>query len=493
MRIRSTLGMTLLALCVAAPLAPAQSSIDLSGSWSLTGQDRQGAYTGRAVATQAADGTLTVRLEWTYDADPSRKGAARIEGRLKGLTVRGRRIVDTSVTGVLDGAGGQSWDVTYGVSLSLVPNQSGSRVRGLAGRYDKPHGRDRMSDHDPSGGQPPTPPPPAGQDALTVPAKVMAVPGTPEAGWQAVTVRVEGSAAQLSLTGPGRLLRGGQPLLESGQSVELAAGEHALKLEGTADGEVTVSLARAGQVVTSAKSAVTVERLYLLLFGYQGAEVDYLPGDLGKTVQNIVPHLGQGYARVEDGESYDQSKIDAALNDPNTPRKVLIDWSTSRDDLFAYIKRGTVRGLTWGSHGYMEPWPGCPDEELDLFESRVWSCVAGAPQSGDAKNFVREFREALARSIETHGKLDFILMHSCCTGGIGSYREEVWDYITASTKTRAVARFGEPLPTWDKLRYQSFDALRDQVGFMQTYDGPSYFGWWDVSWGPIRNSLQPGR
>src|SRR5690606_21392483 len=141
---------------------------------------------------------------------------------------------------------------------------------------------------------------PAGQDALTVPAKVMAVPGTPEAGWQAVTVHVEGAAAQLSLTGPGRLLRGGQPLLESGQSVELAAGEHALKLEGTADGEVTVSLARAGQVVTSAKSAVTVERLYLLLFGYQGAEVDYLPGDLGKTVQNIVPHLGQGYARVED-------------------------------------------------------------------------------------------------------------------------------------------------------------------------------------------------
>jgi hypothetical protein len=485
-RIRPSFALALLALCAAAPVE-AQSLVDVSGAWSLTGQDRQGAYTGRATATQAADGAVVIQLTWVYDADPTKKGAARIEGKLKGLTLRGRRTVDGSVVGSIGGQAGQSWDVTYGVSLGLSPNGHGSRLRGLSGRYDKPHGRDRLADHDPSGGTPPPPPPPppAGQDTVSAPPQVMAVPGTPEAGWQAVTVRIQGAPAQLRVDGPARLLRGGIPVVTGGAALELPAGEHALKLEGMADGEVTISLQRAGQTVASARSAVTVERLYLLLFGYQGAEVDYLEGDLGKTVQNVVPHLGSGYVRVEDGKSYDQAKIDAAINAPHTPRKVLVDWATTREDLFAYLKRGTVRGISWGSHGYMEPWPGCPDAELDLFESRVWSSAFANPATGDAKNFMREWRDALEASFATHGKLDFVLMHSCCTGGIGSYRDEVWHYINSDTKSRAVARFGEPLPTWDKLR--------SRVGFLQTYDGPSYFGMWDVSWSSIRNSLQPGR
>ena len=477
-----------LALALAAP-ALAQG-VDISGSWTLEGQDRLGAYRGTATATQLPDRTVTIKLEWSYVQNADQKGSARIEGRLTGLTLRGRRIAETGAVGSISGEAGKTWNITYGVNLS-APNQHGSRLRLVSGRWDKPHGRDRLSNHDPSGGQPP--PPPGGEDRLEVPARVMAVPGTPDAGHQPVTVRVVGSAAELRLEGPGRLLRGGQPALEAGATLQLAAGEHAFKLEGTADGEVALSLVRGGAVAASARSAVTVERLYLLLFGYQGPEVHYLEGDLGKTVSNIVPHLGAAYVKVEDGKSYDQSKIDAALNDPNTPRKVVVDWSTSRADLFAYLKRGTVRGLTWGSHGYMEPWPGCPDSELDMFESRVWSALPTDPTFNESKNFVRELRAALARSTETHGKLDFALLHSCCTGGIGSYRDEVWNYTNADTRSRAIARFGEPLPTWEKLRYTSFNALQDQVSYVKTYDGPSYFGFADVSWNAIRGSLKPGQ
>ena len=490
MRIRPLLA--LLALGLAAP-ALAQTTVDIGGSWSLEGKDARGDYKGNATATQAADGTVSIQLSWTYVADPAQKGAARIEGRIKGLTLRGRRITDASVTGVIGGQGAQTFDITYGVSLNLVP-QNGSRLRAISGRFDKPRGRDRFFDHDPSGGQPPPPPPPpSGQDRIELPTQVMAVPGTPEAGHQALTVRVVGSPAQLSVAGPGRVLRGAQALVESGAAVELPVGDHALKLEGKADGEVTLSLARGGQPAASARTTVTVERLYLLLFGYQGAEVDDLEGDLGKTVQNIIPHLGQGYTRVEDGKGFEQGKIDGAINDPRTPRKVIVDWSTTRADLMGYIKRGTVRGLSWGSHGYMEPFPGCPDAELDMFESRVWSCEAGAPQTGETKNFVREWRQALAKSVEVHGKFDFMLMHSCCTGGIGSYRDEVWHYINSDTKSRAEARFGTPLPLWDKLRYTTFDVLKGDTGYVQTYDGPSYFGMWDVNWSSIRSSLQPAR
>src|SRR5690606_8651938 len=90
-------------------------------------------------------------------------------------------------------------------------------------------------------------------------------------------------------------------------------------------------------------------------------------------------------------------------------------------------------------------------------------------------------------------KLDFVLMHSCCTGGIGSYADEVWDYTDYTTKSRARQVLGDPLPTWDRLRYNSFDALGPHVSYLKTYVGPAYFGLHDVSWSAIRGSLQPSR
>ena len=106
---------------------------------------------------------------------------------------------------------------------------------------------------------------------------------------------------------------------------------------------------------------------------------------------------------------------------------------------------------------------------------------------------VSEKKYVFEKSQRTHGELDFILMHSCCTGGIGSYAPEVWKYINAETKSRCEAALGSPLPEADRLRYASYDALDPFTSFIQTYDGPSYFGMWDVSWGPLKNSIRPTR
>lgn len=324
---------------------------------------------------------------------------------------------------------------------------------------------------------------------IKAPARALAVPGTPSAGHQKVQVTVEGGKATLVIKGAGRLLRGSEALASP---VELEAGSHELTLEGTADGELSLELEADSTSLAEAKTTVAVERLYLLLFGYQGTEEHYLVGDVGKTRRNIAPHLS-GYQVVEDGESYDQNKIDSKIDDPANHRKVIVDWATNRGDLFRYLERGTVRGIVWGSHGFMEPFPGCPDEELDLFESRVWSSKGSDPRFTGHRNFVREWKAAIEASIKTHGKLDFILMHSCCTGAIGSYADEVWNYTKAETKTRAKQVLGEPLPEHDKLRYNSFDALKGQGDYVKTYVGPSYYGFGDVSWWSIRRSLNPTR
>lgn len=329
----------------------------------------------------------------------------------------------------------------------------------------------------------------ATQGEIRAPARALAVPGTPAAGHQKVEVSVEGGKARLVIRGAGRLLRGSEVLTSP---VELEAGTHELTLEGTADGDLSLKLEGEHSSLATSQTAVAVERLYLLLFGYQGTEEHYLVGDVGKTRRNIAPHL-TGFQVVEDGESYDQDKIDRLIDDPANHRKVIVDWATNRDDLFRYLKRGTVRGIVWGSHGFMEPFPGCPDEELDLLESRVWSSQGSDPRFTGHRNFVREWKAAIEASIKTHGKLDFILMHSCCTGAIGSYADEVWDYTKSETKLRAKQVLGEPLPEHDELRYNSFDDLKGQAGYLKTYVGPSYYGFNDVSWWTIRRSLNPTR
>lgn len=477
---------------------------DLSGSWSVSGKDRNGNYRGTATLRQDPGGNVTgtlaleyVRWDWastSYKPTGVTTGA-NLTGRLVGQTFTGKRTQTAGLSGVLVGGAALEFNVTYGLSLSNTPNAKGSRLRSFGGRYDGSRGRDTLADHDPSGSVTP-PPPPAGDNRITVGPKLLAVPGTPAAGRLPLEVVVAGAGdAQLTVTGPGRLLRDGAALTGA---VTLAPGTHKLQVEGTADGKVSFALARGGATLASASSDSTVERLYLILMGYQGAEEDYLEGDIGTVIANVVPNL-PGYARIEDGNSFDQGKIDKALEDPATPRRVVIDWSTSREDMFRYFARGTIRGVTWGSHGFMEPFPGCPDNELKRFESRIWTCPPGQPALTDKKNFTREWMAALALSAKTHGKLDFALMHSCCTGGIGaaggpgSYRDELWHYTTAETLTRAKTVLGDPLPTYDQVEYYSFRALEAHVTYVKAYDGASYFGLHDVSWSAIKGSLRPTR
>jgi hypothetical protein len=475
------------------------SAQDVGGSWSLSGKDRSGRFRGNAALTQAPDakveGTLTLEyVRWSWSSMSYRPtgqtGSARIRAEVRGQRVVGRRHTTTGLSDIL---GNLDSAQSFPISYAIAQKEDGTGLKSIGGRFDGNRGEDRLTNQRTSG---PTPPPPTGPDRIELPARLLAVPGTPEAGRQTFNVVVSGSAATLSLTGPGRLLRDGTAIASS---LELQPGTHRLQIEGSADGRVTVALRRGSTEAARATSESGLERLYAILMGYQGAEVDYLDGDITKAISNVVPRLS-GYARIEDGKSFDQSKIDQGLADPANPRRVVIDWCVTSEDLFRYLNRGTLRGLVWGSHGFMEPFPGCPDAELNMFESRVWSAVAGAPETGDKKNFMRDWRRAIALSARTHGKLDFVLMHSCCTGGIGdfdggygSYADEVWHYISAETKARCEAVLGTPLPVARDLRYATYNALSESVGWIQTFDGPSYFGMADVSWTQLRNSIRSGQ
>jgi hypothetical protein len=471
-------------------LAATASADDVTGSWTLNGRDRTGTYRGTATLTQDASGRVTGALTYDYVswswttfgyAPTGKHGSARLEGTVSGTTLTGFRVKTTGVAGVLNDVAAQRFAITY----QLKAKAAGGGLESVGGTYDASRGRDTLTGQSAGGSTTPT-----GQGGITMPSKILVVPGTPEAGRAQVSVQVTGSAASLALSGPGRLLRDGTAVTSP---LSLPVGTHRLQVEGTADGRVTLTLSRGTTTVGTASADAAVERLYMLLEGYQGAEVDYLEGDLGQIIAHIVPKL-PGYARIEDGKGYDQSKIDAGLADPTNPRRVLIDWNTTREDLFRYLRRGTVRGFVWGSHGFMEPWPTCPDNQLDMFESRVWSATAGDPSSGDAKNFMRELKDLVAASARQHGKLDFVMMHACCTGGIGSYAPEVWEYITPATKDRCLAKLGDPLPDAAHLRYSTFqENFAPSVSFLKTFFGPSYFGLSDVPWSSITGSIQPTR
>lgn len=479
-----------------AEVARAQSRpLDISGTYTVFGRDAEGMYRGQARLTQGPGGQVTgslsydyVRWTWrSFSYEPTGKqGAAGLSGSLRGLTLDLERRPNLGLTGALDGASAQAVQARYTVQRTRLDDGSWG-VRRISGRYGS--ARESFYDHRPGSADDDAG---SGDGAIQLPAKLVAVPGAPAEGRQPVTVTVQGARATLELSGPARLVQGGQVVLAAGSSLELAAGSHSYEVEGTGDGQAVLVLKRGATEVARASSEVAVERLYAILFGYMGAEVDYLDSDIKKVIDNLMPHLA-GYARVEDGSSYDQSKIDQALRDPNNPRRVLIDWCVTQDDLFRYLRRGTLRGLFWSSHGFMEPFPNCPDSELDHFESRVWSSASGAPESTDAKSWVRMWREAIASAVQTHGKLDFAIMHSCCTGEIGSYADEVWHYTAADTKSRAERILGVPLPPANRLRYTSFNALRAEVTYVQTYVGPAYFGLWDVSWRSMQRSLVPTR
>ncbi|HBP20298.1 MAG TPA: hypothetical protein DEA08_21225 [Planctomycetes bacterium] len=477
--------------------APAKRIDALPGRWHTTGKLTPGGdFTGTVTVTQSgADYAFTAELEladgkkvsWSATAKADSDRRLSLEVNLDAPGLAGALSGQTK----LEGSG--SYDVRRYVRGTWRSKDGSVSLRDRWTRWSPANDAGQPGDGGsatPDDGGTTAPAVAwATKGEIKAPARALAVPGTPAAGHQKVEVTVEGGKAQLVVSGAGRLLRGSEALTSP---VELEAGTHELILEGSADGELNLKLRADSDSLASAKTTVAVERLYLLLFGYQGTEEHYLVGDVGKTRNNIAPHL-RGYRVVEDGTSYDQAKIDRQINDPAEHRKVIVDWATNRDDLFRYLKRGTVRGIVWGSHGFMEPFPGCPDEELDLLESRVWSSQGSDPRFTGHRNFVREWKAAIEASIKTHGKLDFILMHSCCTGAIGSYADEVWHYTKAETKARAIQVLGDPLPEHDKLRYNSFDALKSQAGYLKTYVGPSYYGFSDVSWWSIRRSLNPTR
>ena len=214
---------------------------------------------------------------------------------------------------------------------------------------------------------------------------------------------------------------------------ELGVGEHDVAVEPGLEGSCEVRAMSGQTVAASAKIEVVKEKLYLVLFGYMGTEVNYLEDDLTKTKNNVVSKLS-GYTVIEDGSSYSQSTIDGKLNDNKSgAKKVVVDWCTTASDWAKYFGRGSTKGYTWSSHGYMEPFIGCTDAELKTFEARQWSCADGHPETTGSKHFIREWRALFDKN--AYGKMDFALNHSCATSGLGDdYSGKAWDYTNAGTK-----------------------------------------------------------
>ncbi|MBI4614069.1 MAG: hypothetical protein HY720_10710 [Planctomycetes bacterium] len=256
-------------------------------------------------------------------------------------------------------------------------------------------------------------------------------------------------------------------------------------VEGCAEGEVTITatVTRGARKASDAvKVRVEAEKVYLFLFGYQGEEETYLASDIAKLGSVVDALKKAGYTVYDEGTSFNQGTIDAAFTEENRkkhPKIVIIDRSTSRSDFLRYLDRGTVRGFFWGSHGYMEPFIGCPDSELLTLESRIWSCPQGSPASNDERNFVRDVKSRVAKQSQL--PLDFAIMHSCATGGLGTdYWGEPWHYTHPDTKARVQAKFGR-FPPAEELKYTTFNDLKPYVGYLITYNGSAYFGLHDVN------------
>lgn len=279
-------------------------------------------------------------------------------------------------------------------------------------------------------------------------------------------------------------------------TLDAAALGSSFLVEGVGAGDATITLTTVGGVrlSDSVRVRVTGERVYLFLWGYQGTEETYLPHDV-ETMYEVIRHLQSlGYTVYDDTQSFDQSRLDAAFTAENLrahPHIVINDRCVTRQDIEKYFARGTIRGFFWGSHGFMEPWIGCPDNELLRLESRVWSSAQGSPASNDVRNFVREWQGWLSRQ---SGALDFVIMHSCATGGLGAdYSHEPWEYTHPDTKAR-VERLHGRLPPTEELTFRTFNELQPLVGYLQTFNGSAYFGLHDVSMSRIIRSIRdPGR
>jgi hypothetical protein len=478
------------ALVALAPAARSQSA-DITGNWSVSGSNKLGTYTGTGTIELTSDGCYAVKLHYTYASGHKRDGY--FVGTFDGSKLSGDRGGKPSMADALVCAGpsnpqkavyvlssdGTRLDGAIGTagvwkeSLSRAPSiEFGSVLLVDADRNGKLDDADKKVM--------------GTQSALAV-----VVPHSPNAVKSPLHVTVPANAkVKLAVTGSGQA----RIIDASFQDVVEVAESGDFSVIGTSAGDVEITASDvSGKVVDRAKVTVKNERLYVIMFGYQGAEADqYLDGDMATTKAALLPRIQKaGYKVIEDGKSMDQSVITKGLADWNTPDKVVVDWNTTDDDWIAYLERGTIRGWFWGSHGFMEPYPGCPDDQLLTFESRVWTAVLGDPRSTESKHFMRQWKEHL----DDHPyKLDFAIMHACCTGGLGSYADECWQYCDSSTLARVDAKFGSKRPDANKLdTTRSFKFISDKFSYLQTYFGPSYFGLPDVNFDDAVAAMNPER
>lgn len=435
---------------------------DITGDWKLDGSDGIGHYAGTVkVEQQGASNAYTATMAYKYDN--GKDGAATFVGTRSGQWLTGKRTRSAGITGVLSNIAKKPQNEWFQVS------QDGLK---LTGTYASTHEYFRR-DAKPS----------AAKATITADQQITLVPNAPATITGAIRVVVSQGKVKLDVKPAGAL--------KLSQSGDLGVGTYDIVAEPVLEGSAEVQLLSGATPIATAKIEVVKEKLYLILFGYMGPEVTYLDKDLNKTKQGIVPKLqAAGYTVIEDGSSYSQSSIDAKLNDKKSgAKKVVVDWCTTASDFTKYFARGSAKGYTWSSHGFMEPFPGCPDSELKTFEARQWSCAENHPETTGSKHFIREWRSHFDRN--AYSTMDFALNHSCCTGGLGAdYEDHAWEYCTPATRDRAQALFGT-LPEVSSLSFTTHEALKGRFTFQQNYDGSAYFGMWDVSWSSLTASIKP--
>lgn len=487
-RLTSRLGLGALAVSLAvvptirtALSAPDQ---DLTGEWSLSGANATGKYTGKGVLSKSGD---TYVIDMKLDYANGAKGTAKFTGKLAGDRLTGKRLKTTGLAGILGGLTGKAQDAYYVISPGGLK---------LEGSYTKQPWRETLTR---------SAAPVTGQATITVDAdrdgKLSAadrsaaaqgktalltlVPGAPQSIVAPVSVNVaQGKVkVQVSPAGAAKVFEGTTPV------TELAAGAHDLTVQPVSEGAVEIKLVSGTTVADKASITIEKEKCYLVVFGYMGAEVNYLEGDITKAKSYVLPKLKQaGYVVIEDGSGFDQKVIDQQLKDPRSSKKVIVDWCTTTEDWNKYFDRQSIRGYVWSSHGFMEPYPGCPDSELKTFEARQWTCTPGSPESTGDKHFVREWKSKF--DANAYKSMDFALNHACCTDALGSYAPECWEYCTPATKDRALAKFGS-LPPAEQLTLRGHNTLKGFFKFQQGFDGPSYFGMYDVKWSDLSKAIAP--
>jgi hypothetical protein len=458
----------------------AAPDVDLSGGWVLDGANGAGHYTGTGSVERGSSGGWVMYLRLSYDSGDT--GTARFEGTLDGNTLSGDRLRTTGMAGAISGEKRSPVHAVY------VLSDDGRTLTGKYGRYHEtlthsaPARAHILVDADRDGRLTP-----ADADAAAAGKKAMLtfVPGGHANVFAPASVTVDEGTVTLEMS-PADAIK----VTEDGQAVgTLAQGTHDLRLEAVRAGDVELRLTSGSTVVASATVTIEHERLYLIMSAYLGEEVSYQESDITKVKDHLLPTLrAAGFTVIEDGKGMDQSVIDKGLTDPRNPKKVIVDWCTTTDDFAKYFNRQTVKGFFWSSHGFMEPFPGCPDAELGTLESREWTAVAGDPSQTGDRHFVREWRGMLEANAY---KLDFGVLHACCTGGIGDYANQPWEYCGADTQARAKDYFKGTLPDASALKYVTHDSTSSHYGFLQTFDGSSYFGLYDVKWDQIAGALAP--